>query len=66
MVMHMEPTKGRFRGEEVDLADAPMMLTKAELEQVEVTREDGTVVRPWRFNEVDPKVGSDDDGILSF
>ncbi len=56
----MEPTKCRFRGEEMDIADARMMLSKEDLEQVEVTLEDGSVVRPFRFCEVNPEITSKD------
>jgi hypothetical protein len=59
------PAKCRFRGEEMDIADARMMLSKEELEEVEVTLEDGSVVRPFRFCEPEPWVGSDKDGILA-
>jgi hypothetical protein len=59
-----EPTKGRFRGEEIDLADARMMLTKAELAEVEVTLENGTVVRAFR--DLDPEFRHDKDGNPSF
>jgi hypothetical protein len=62
----MEPTKGRYKGEEIDLADAQMMLSKEELEQVEVTLEDGSVVRPYRFFEVAPVFSRNKDGVLSF
>ena len=61
-----EPTKCRFKGEEMDIADARMMLTKDELEQVEVTLADGSVVRPFRFCEIDPVVTVDEHGILRF
>jgi hypothetical protein len=59
------PTKRRLRGEEMHLADARMMLSKEELEEVEVTLEDRSVVWPFRYNEPDPKVGRDERGILS-
>jgi hypothetical protein len=62
----MEPTKGRFRGKEMSVIDARMELTKAELDEFEVTLEDGSVVRPFRFCEIDPEVRSDENGILSF
>ena len=48
------PTKCRFRGEEMDLADARMMLTPEELREVEVTLPDGSVTNPFR--ESDPTV----------
>lgn len=61
-----ETTKCRFRGEEMTIADARMQLTKKELEEIEVTQPDGSVIRPFRFDEPDPKVGHDERGILSF
>ena len=62
----MEPTKCRFRGEEMTIVDARMELTREELDEVEVTLEDGSVIRPFRFCEIDPEVRRDEDGILSF
>jgi len=59
-------TKCRYKGEEMDLGDARMMLTKAELEEVEVVMADGSVVRPYRFCEIDPVFSSGKNGILSF
>jgi hypothetical protein len=50
----------------MDLADAERMLSKHELPEVEVTLEDGTTIRPFRFCEVDPEIGTDADGILTF
>lgn len=58
------PTKCRFRGKEMDLADARMELSTIELSEVEVTLEDGTVVRPFR--ESDPKFSTNKDGMPSF
>jgi hypothetical protein len=66
MMPGMEPSKPgmcRFRGEEMALADAQMMLTKEELDEVEVTQADGSVVRPFRFCEVDPEIRFTKDGI---
>ncbi len=60
----MEPEWGTFRGERIHLLDAPMMLTRAELDEVEVTLEDGSVTR-W-FRECNPEFHRDGDGILSF
>jgi hypothetical protein len=40
--------KGRYRGEEIDIADARMMLSNDELAELEVTLDDGTVARPFR------------------
>jgi hypothetical protein len=61
-----DPTKGRFRGQEFDLADLRMMLTKDELAEVEVTLEDGSIIRPFRFCEPNPEIRRDKDGKLSF
>ena len=60
------PDTCRFRGTEMHLADARMQLTSDELAEVEVTLEDGKVVRPFRFNEVDPEIKSNEHGVLSF
>jgi hypothetical protein len=46
----------------MDLADALMELTKTELPEVEVTTEEGHVIRPFRFCEIDPKV-TESDGV---
>jgi hypothetical protein len=43
--LDVEPTKCRFRGEDMDLCDALMMLTKEELEEVEVKLTDGSIAR---------------------
>jgi hypothetical protein len=59
-----EPTRCRFRGKEMDIADARMILSKDELPEVEVTMADGSVVRPFRFCEVDPEVTVDEHGGL--
>jgi hypothetical protein len=48
------------------IVDARMELTREELDEVEVTLEDGSVIRPFRFCEIDPEVRRDEDGILSF
>ncbi len=48
------------------IADALMQLAKDELPKLEVTRPDGTVIRPFRFDEFNPEVGRDSRGILSF
>lgn len=61
----MIESKCRFRGEELDLADARMELSKDELAEVEVQLSDGSWIRPFRFNEPDPEVGRDEYGILS-
>lgn len=62
-----ETTKCRFRGEEMAIADARMQLTADELAEVEVTQPDGTVIRPFRFNEPNPEVRRDPrTGILKF
>jgi hypothetical protein len=61
-----KPEKCRFRGEEMFLADALMELSKEELTEVEVTLEDGSVVRPFRFCEIDPQFTDDEDGELGF
>jgi hypothetical protein len=60
----VEPTKCRYRCEEMDIADALMMLTKEELEQVEVTLDDGSVVRPFRFCELSPDVRLEGDVVV--
>jgi hypothetical protein len=64
--MEPEPTKCRYKGEEMDIVDARMMLTKEQLSEVEITLDDGSVVRPFRFSEIDPEFTTDENGMLVF
>jgi hypothetical protein len=59
-----EPTKCRFRGEEMDIADARMELNDDELREIEVTLSDGTVTRPYRDHK--PTITVDKDGVPRF
>jgi hypothetical protein len=56
----------RFRGELLHLADALMQLSRDELFELEVELEDGSIIRPARFNEPNPEIRRDADGILAF
>ena len=60
----VDTTMCRFRGKEMSIDDARATLTKSELEEVEVTQQDGSVIRPFRFGEVDPVVTSNDDEVF--
>lgn len=48
------------------IIDARMMLTKEQLSEVEVTVSDGSVIRPFRFCEIDPEFTTDENGELGF
>jgi hypothetical protein len=57
------PEYGRYRGEKIALVDAQMMLTRAELDEVEV-EVDGNWVRVFR--DADPDITSDGSGTTFF
>ncbi len=54
--MDPKTEKCTFRGEVMYLADALMQLSKDELPEIEVTLEDGSVIRPYRFCKVEPDI----------
>jgi hypothetical protein len=60
MMTVMEPEFCWFRGEKMHLADARMMLTEAEMAEVEVEDADGNRVRPYRFSSDASEVRSKD------
>jgi len=66
IIQGLEPTKCRYKGEEMHIIDARMMLTKEQLSEVEVTVSDGSVIRPFRFCEIDPEFTTDENGELGF
>jgi hypothetical protein len=63
-VLNMGATKCRYRGEEYDIADALMILTKDELAEAEVTLEGGTLIRAFR--DFDPEFRTDKNGFPCF
>jgi hypothetical protein len=59
------PLWGRYQGEWRWLGDLLMEIPKSEWCNIEIEQPDGSLVRPWRFNDPDPHIGTDEDGILT-